>query len=221
MNEPFSLAFLRPCAFGTLAAVNLPAGFEAVPERVLAQLHAQERLWAEALKGRRQIEFAGGRLAWRRLRPEGGALGSGERGEPLAPPGVCVSVTHKNELVVVVVGDAAAGTLGLDLEGDGRERLAIAERVLTAAELRAVEALPEGARWEAVQLRFAIKEATYKAIHPHLRRFVGFQEAEVTLGESPEVRVFTRQGEPELALECCWESLPGSRILALVRARLR
>lgn len=220
MNEPFSLAFVRPSKFGELAAVHLPGGVEAVTNEILERLHPEERALAATLRGRRQIEFAGGRLAFRALRPDAGPLGSGERGEPRCPPGLSVSVSHKQDLALALVGRVEDGTLGLDLEGDGRERMTIAERVLRPEELEAVNRLPEAERWPAVLLRFAFKEAAYKAIHPHLQRFVGFQEALVTLGERGLAQIEIL-GEPTLRLEAAWESLRGARILASVRVRRR
>jgi enterobactin synthetase component D len=222
MNAPFSLAFMRPGAFGLLAAVNLPDGVEAVTEEVLGRLHPLEQAQALRLKGRRQVEFAGGRLAWRALHPQGAALLTGASGEPLVPAGLSVSLTHKRDLAIALVGEAAEGTLGVDLEGDGRARMGIADRVLCPAELEAVGRLEEADRWDSVLVRFAIKEAAYKAIHPHLRRFVGFQEAVVSLSaERAGVEILLRAGEPALALECGWERLPGQRVLASVRARLK
>lgn len=215
MNQPFSLAFRRPSAFGALAAIHLPAGGEAVTDDVLARLHPDERALAQGMRGRRQIEFTGGRLAWRALHPDAPPLLAGERGEPLCPPGLSCSLTHKQDLAIAMAGDAALGTIGIDLEGDGRARMTIAERVLRPEELAVVRALPEAEQWDALLLRFALKEAAYKAIHPHLRRFVGFQEAVVTL--SPvTVGIVT---EPGLALEAYWESLSGTRVLACVRAQ--
>ena len=75
-------------------------------------------------------------------------------------------------------------------------------------------------QWRAVLLRFALKEAAYKAIHPHLQRFVGFQEARVTLGEGggAQIAIVT---EPGLILEAGWEALDGQKILAMVRAKRR
>ena len=219
MNGPFSLAFLRPITFGKLAAVNLPAGVEAVTEEVLGRLHPEEAALARTFKGRRQVEFVGGRLAWRALQPQGDPLGVGPRGEPLAPSGLSVSVAHKRDLALALVGAAADGTLGVDLEVDDRDRSSIAPRVLGLAELEEVARLPEGERWASVLLRFALKEAAYKAIHPHLQRYVGFHEAEVLGGAPPRVTVTTRADEPALLLEGAWEALGGSKILALVRAR--
>lgn len=215
MNEPFSLAFRRGSPFGEVAGIHLPAGVEAVTSAVLARLHPDERAAAEGMKGRRQIEFTGGRLAVRTLRPDLTPVATGERGEPLCPPGLSLSLTHKQDLAVAMVGDAAQGTIGIDLEGDGRARMTIAERVLRPEELTAVRQLDEADQWDAVLLRFALKEAAYKAIHPHLNRFVGFHEARV--GLSPvKVEIVT---EPSLQLEAYWESLGGPRVLACVRAR--
>jgi enterobactin synthetase component D len=218
MNEPFSLAFARPSTFGALAAVHLPSGVQAVTNEVLQRLDPQERAIASTLRGRRQIEFTGGRLAWRALAASSGPLGTGERGEPLCPPGLSVSLTHKQDLALALAGDLANGTLGLDLEGDGRERLTITERVLRPEELELVGKLPEAEKWRAVLLRFALKEAAYKAIHPHLMRFVGFQEASVTVsGEgTAAISIVT---EPTLILEAAWEALDAHKILASVRAR--
>lgn len=213
MNEPFSIAFVRPSRFGAVAGVHLPAGVEAVTDTVLMRLHPDERAVARTLKGRRQIEFTGGRLAVRALRPDADALGTGERGEPLCPPGVSLSLTHKQDLAIAMVGDAAAGTIGIDLEGDGRARMTIAERVLRPEELAALPAVDP---WPAVLLRFALKEAAYKAIHPHLNRFVGFHEARVGLEPGVTVEIVT---EPSLRLEAYWESLGGPRVLACVRAQ--
>lgn len=220
MNTPFSLAFARSSKFGELAAIHLPAGVQAVTNEVLARLDPDERAIAAGLRGRRQIEFTGGRLAWRALRGDLGPLRSGERGEPLCPPGFSVSVTHKQDLAIALVGSAADGTLGLDLEGDGRARMTIAERVLRPEEREAVALLPEAEQWPAVLLRFALKEAAYKAIHPHLLRFVGFQEALVTLepGNVAQLSIVT---EPTLELEGGWEALDAVKILALVRAKRR
>src|SRR5689334_7258516 len=110
MNEPFSLAFVRPSKFGELAAVHLPAGVEAVTNEILERLHPAERAVAVTLRGRRQIEFAGGRLAFRALRPEAPALISGDRGEPVCPPGLSVSLSHKQDLALVLVGKIEHGT---------------------------------------------------------------------------------------------------------------
>ena len=220
MNEPFSLAFARSSTFGTVAAIHLPSGVEAVTNEVLERLDPDVRAIAAGLRGRRQIEFTGGRLAWHAARPGAGPLQLGERGEPLAPSGLSVSLTHKEDLAIALVGEAADGTLGLDLEGDARERMTIAQRVLRPEELERMRRLPERQQWRVVLLSFALKEAAYKAIHPHLQRFVGFQEAAVQLGEAPQATI-SIVTEPTLVLEAGWEALDGFKVLAQVRAKRR
>jgi 4'-phosphopantetheinyl transferase EntD len=147
---------------------------------------------------------------------------------------VSVSLTHKRDLAIALVGHASAGALGVDLEGDGRARTSIASRVLCAEELALVSALPEERRWLEVMVRFATKEAIYKAVHATLRRFVGFDEAlvDVDLSEVPvsaALEDFTRvevvtwpravlHSQPQPALECVAEHA-GGRVLAAVRAR--
>jgi 4'-phosphopantetheinyl transferase EntD len=74
--------------------------------------------------------------------------------------------------------------IGVDLEMTCRPgRLSIAKRILTPSERKALGRikLPNvSTDEEEVLLRFSLKEAIYKAVHPILNQYVGFQEAEVT-----------------------------------------
>jgi 4'-phosphopantetheinyl transferase EntD len=222
VNPSYSQAFVRPGAFGVLAGVHLPEGLEPVPETALAPLLPEEREHARMLAGRRQIEWAGGRLAFRlalqRLGRSSGPLSSGPSGEPLPPPGLAASITHKRDLAVALVADAGPGTLGVDLEGDGRERLAIASHVLRPEEQEILDRLPPERRWPMLMATFALKEATYKAIHLHLQRYVAFGEARVVLEPTPQVTLHLRSDEPSLTLEAHLEQM-GERVLASVRCR--
>ncbi len=216
MGSPFETAFVRESAFGTLAAVHLPEGLAPVPDTVLSRLSAEERAQALTLGGRRQIEFVGGRLAWQRSGGQGPLLSS-PRGQPLVRAPLSVSITHKNDLAIALVNDAALGTLGVDLEGGGREPLGIASRVLRPEELAHHAALPDSAKWPHLVRCFAVKEATYKAIHPHVERYVSFHEARVSL-EPLSVEMVWAPPNPTLALEVVLEDV-GPRVLAMVRAR--
>ena len=224
VSEPFSLLSIRQTPFGTLAAVSLPAGLHPVAQLVLQRLDAETQSLALALSGRRQIEFTGGRLAFLHAMQSLGrapeCLRSGERREPLPPAGLTVSISHKEDLALCLVGDASLGCIGIDLEGDGRNRMRIASRVLREEELKLVEALPETEQWPRVLTAFAVKEATYKAIHPFLKRFVGFDEARVDFDSARQARVtlFTRPEEPTLTLETTLEFFE-ERVLAMVRCR--
>ncbi len=237
MSGSYERLFVRAHPFGIIAGVSLPTVKAAVPHEVLARLQPAEHEAALRLEGFRQMEWVGARLAWHAAAAAFGlapsALLSGTEREPLAPAEVAVSLTHKRDLAVALVGPAHAGALGLDLEGDGRERLRIAERVLREEEMTRLASLPEARRWLELMVRFAIKEAIYKAVHAKLRRFVGFDEARVEVElehvpNSDQLADFTRVDQvshpraelftvPAPALECVAEHA-GGRVLAAVRA---
>lgn len=218
MTTPFAPAFVEPHPFGVLAAVHLPPGLEPVPPEVLARVDPAEARHAEGLRGRRQIEWTGGRLALREAARAAGialpAVLPGPRGEPVLPAGVQASVSHKRTIALALVA-AGGATLGLDVEEREPPRPAIAPRVLRDEERAAVEALPEPLRWPAIVARFAIKEAIYKALHPHVRRYVAFSEAGVSLAP-PAATLHLAQGEGPFALEVQLAER-GPLVLAAVR----
>jgi phosphopantetheine--protein transferase-like protein len=79
------------------------------------------------------------------------------------------------------------------------DRSHLATRILTPHELSTWEALPAGRRWSALLMTFSIKEAVYKAIHPLLKRYVGFQEVEIALRPDGSAQVhclFDHEGRP-------------------------
>lgn len=222
MTSAFDVAWVRRVRFGVLVGVPLPSGMEPVPEQVLMRLAPEEREMARSEKGRRQIEFAGGRLAARAAASELGvewpALLSGSEREPMVPAGLTVSITHKADLAIALLAHDGDGRVGIDLEGDGRARMAIASRICRPEELAEVEALPEPERWPAVMVRFALKEAVYKAVFPLVRHFFGFQAARV---DGAAIELFLPAEDPAIELEHELEWLTEVRVLAMVRARVR
>ena len=106
---------------------------------------------------------------------------SDDRGAPVLPAGWVGSVSHKGQLAAALVAPAGQGWVGVDLERAAPPRADIARRILTPREQAAVAHLAGDERGRALTLRFAIKEAIYKAIDPHLRRYVGFLEVELEL----------------------------------------
>eukprot|EP00539_Tryblionella_compressa_P020466 CAMPEP_0178865610 /NCGR_PEP_ID=MMETSP0747-20121128/4511_1 /TAXON_ID=913974 /ORGANISM="Nitzschia punctata, Strain CCMP561" /LENGTH=369 /DNA_ID=CAMNT_0020532427 /DNA_START=23 /DNA_END=1132 /DNA_ORIENTATION=+ len=118
-------------------------------------------------------------------------------GRPILVPGIFGSISHKQNRGVAILssslpiadsgddpinkpGMTFAG-IGVDLEMTSRPgRPSIAKKVLTEAEREALGGLPGISPEEEVLLRFSLKEAIYKAAHPLLCQYVGFQEAEVT-----------------------------------------
>jgi len=130
------------------------------------------------------VQFVGGRIGLRRaceqlgVRPP--ALLIDERGAPVLPDGMVGSVSHKRTLAVAMVANDRDGTLGIDLEEYGPQRLGIMGHVLTEDEVRDIEMLPDDRKWIALLIRFSLKESIYKAVDPYVKRYVGFQEAKVT-----------------------------------------
>ena len=221
---PFSAAFSRAVHFGHLAAVHLPDSKEPVPEDVLSRLDDLEREHALGLNGYRQVDWVGGRLALREalvaMDRRAPPLLVDEWGAPTLPQGLSASVSHKRTLAVALLARSRFGRLGVDLEDLGPERMGIAERVLLPEEHEAVMALPEHRRWTGLVLRFSMKEAIYKALHPYVHRYVGFDEALVRpdIDCTAQVELRLKQGEGPFRIEARYLWL-GGRILTMVRAR--
>lgn len=222
--EPFTTAFVEAISHGVVAAVHLPDSPEPVPDHVLSRLQPEERDLAAEMRAYRQVSWAGGRLALhhavRQLGERGVGVPSGPRGEPMLPRGLAGSVSHKRTLAVAIAARASHGTLGVDLEHLVPARDGIAERVLTGEELAAVRALPPERQWVATVLRFSMKEAIYKALHPHVNRYVDFSEAAVVpdVDGTCQVRLSLAGGEGPFRIEARYYWLPG-QVLASVRIR--
>lgn len=212
MVAPFSEVLLAHGPFGCLAAVSLPCDPAPVPPAVFERLAPEEQSLGTELKGRRQVAFVGGRIAFRTAAVSAGLpsgpLLTGPRGEPTLPPGVAGSIAHKRTLAVALVGPSSQGTLGVDLEELLPDRSAIAPRVLRPEELAAVTSAPRETRWREILLRFSVKEALYKALHPHLRRYVHFDEASVAIGPGDDLGLVLHlrgRAPPLLAAARFWE----------------
>ena len=208
---------------GIAAAVHLPAGADPVPTEVLARLHPDERRYALTLGGFRQVQFVGGRLAFGEVFPELGLrrapVLSNSHGAPDLPAGVTGSVTHKTELAIAMLARGGPG-LGIDLEDTDRDRPGVAARVLRPEELAAVENLAADRRWRDTAVRFSLKESVYKALHPFLQRYIGFQE--VAVWPSPDgvdrIEAHLAPGEGPFTFEARHYWLE-RRVFTAVRAR--
>eukprot|EP00569_Conticribra_weissflogii_P014196 CAMPEP_0171419202 /NCGR_PEP_ID=MMETSP0880-20121228/41493_1 /TAXON_ID=67004 /ORGANISM="Thalassiosira weissflogii, Strain CCMP1336" /LENGTH=417 /DNA_ID=CAMNT_0011937479 /DNA_START=267 /DNA_END=1520 /DNA_ORIENTATION=+ len=80
------------------------------------------------------------------------------------------------------IGQQLSG-IGIDLERiDGKRGRRIQRKVLTEREQKELGRLEAVgiSKGEEVMLRFSLKESVYKAMHPILCEYVGFQEAEIT-----------------------------------------
>jgi len=167
--------------------VHLPDSGDPVPEEVLDLLPPAESAHARSLGGYRQVSFVGGRLALGEVFAELGMrrvpILPDEHGAPTLPAGLVGSVSHKRDLAVGIVARGRPG-LGIDLEEVDRDRPGVAARVLRPEELAEVDGLPVERRWTETAVRFSLKEAVYKALHPFLLRYVGF--GEVAIRTTPE-----------------------------------
>jgi enterobactin synthetase component D len=182
----FAQRFLAATPFGVCVGVSLPAA--APPDSEWPQeLHPDERIFARALTGARCAAWLGGRVALRCALEASGldapdAILATDRGAPRLPSGVVGSISHKTSLAVALVApvNSPAVTMGVDLEEVRPLRFDVAERVLTPEEQALLP--PAGPARDAHVLRaFSAKEAIYKALDPWVRRFVGFDEAQVGL----------------------------------------
>lgn len=221
-TEPFAIEEVRATPLGLVVSLALPPGRVEVPPELLTRLHPREAELARQLEGRRRIEWVGGRLAYREALRRLGMddalpLLSGGHREPLGDPALCISLSHKERLVSVLVAQAAHGTVGIDLEELGRPRPDIARMVLRPEEREALDALDEAARWPRLLAAFSLKEAAYKALFPHVQRFVGFQEACVTFGaEGPQLALVGELAD-RFVFELRSEPLGADRLLSLAR----
>jgi 4'-phosphopantetheinyl transferase EntD len=174
---------------GTVVAVE--AGDDV---RAVVLFPEEEAMMARAVEKRRR-EFATGRdcarRALERLGVSAGPILAGNRGEPLWPAGVVGSIAHcRGYRGCAVARTADLATIGIDAEPheplpeDLVERVAGVEERSGLAELKRTE--PEVA-WD--RLLFSAKEALYKAWYPLAERWLGFEDAVLTI--DPAERTFS------------------------------
>lgn len=108
---------------------------------------------------------------------------------------IIASISHKDQMGVALVAegiDACKEAIGVDLErvplpSKSQERLA--NRILTPSERASLGRLQSLTESQEVLLRFSIKESIYKAMHPLLCEYIGFQDAQVTPLDDGNVKV--------------------------------
>lgn len=108
---------------------------------------------------------------------------SGERGAPQWPPGIVGSITHCVGYRAAAVARACdVLTIGLDAEPDEVLPGGVLKAVSLPGErerLRDLAIAVPGTCWD--RLLFCAKEATYKAWFPVARRWLGFEDADITI----------------------------------------
>jgi 4'-phosphopantetheinyl transferase EntD len=137
---------------------------------------------------KRRREFATGRScardALRELGIAPGPILAGERGMPQWPPGVVGSITHcAGYRAAAVARSSDLLAIGIDAEPDGPLPDGVLDVVSLPAERARLRALAEAVPqvpWDRVL--FSAKESVYKAWFPLTRRWLGFEEADITIG---------------------------------------
>jgi enterobactin synthetase component D / holo-[acyl-carrier protein] synthase len=157
---------------------------------------AEEAAIARAVAKRRS-EFATGRACARAALAKLGLPPSpivpGPRGAPQWPAGVAGSITHcagYRASAVAHLTDVAS--LGLDAEPNAPLPDGVLERITVAQErawLPELAAAVPGVSWD--RLLFCAKESVYKAWFPLTRRWLGFEQAAITI--DPHAGAFTAE----------------------------
>jgi 4'-phosphopantetheinyl transferase EntD len=146
----------------------------------------EEAVIARAVDKRRR-EFTAARHCARRALADLGVppvpILPGERGAPQWPPGIAGSITHCTGYRAAAVAPTRdVITIGVDAERDEP----LPDGVLAVISLpgerdrqRELAAAHPGTCWD--RLLFCAKETVYKAWFPVARRWLGFEEADVTI----------------------------------------
>jgi enterobactin synthetase component D / holo-[acyl-carrier protein] synthase len=139
----------------------------------------EESLICSAVEGRRREFITARRCARRALAGLGhpaAPIRSGPHREPLWPAGVRGSITHcagYRAAAVTRHDDLAA--VGIDAEPHAPLPDGVRESVTVAEERAASAGLPPGVHWD--RLLFSAKESVYKAWFPLTGRWLGFEDA--------------------------------------------
>ncbi|SDI45754.1 4'-phosphopantetheinyl transferase EntD (siderophore biosynthesis) [Actinokineospora alba] len=167
------------------AAVIAVEAYDDPPDAVL--FPEEEQVIAKSVEKRRR-EFTTARhcarLALARLGLPPAPILPGERGAPGWPDGVVGSMTHcAGYRAAVLARDTDIVTVGIDAEPhqplpDGVEKVVTRpEERVHLAELAAAD---PAVHWD--KLLFAAKESVYKAWFPLTHKWLGFDDARITIG---------------------------------------
>ncbi|MFB9246755.1 4'-phosphopantetheinyl transferase [Sphaerisporangium melleum] len=150
-------------------------------------LFAEEQDVVRNSVDKRRAEFTTGRVC---ARTAMGALGvqpqpllPGVRGEPQWPKGLVGSITHCAGYRAAAVGARPeAVTIGIDAEPDQPVSPMVLDSIAQPEERAAVRTLTRdhpGISWD--RLLFSAKESVYKAWFPLTKRWLDFENAQVTI----------------------------------------
>lgn len=160
-------------------------------------LYPEEEAAISRAVAKRRDEFrtvrACARRALRELGLDRPPLVPGTHGAPSWPPSVAGSMTHcTGYRAAAVAWRSAVASLGIDAEPDEPVPAGVLASIALPAELARVDELTRtapGTAWD--RLLFSAKESVYKAWYPLTRRWLGFEEARLSL--DPCERRFTAE----------------------------
>lgn len=159
----------------------------------MATLDLNERMAVARAVGRRQQEFAAGRMAARlamhRLGRQQESVPVNPDRSPSWPAGLVGSISHSGTTCVAVVAlDRSWHSVGVDVEPDLGLSPDLWDTILTPEEHRRVSQMPETLRERWATRVFCAKETYYKWVYPRLGLVLDFQavvvEMDATLGST-------------------------------------
>lgn len=159
------------------------------------ELFPEELRAIDSVVEKRRREFVTARAcvrtAFERLGLPAHPIVNGERGEPLWPAGVIGSITHcKGYRACAVARAGAVLSIGIDAEPNAPLPDGVLAQVARQEELSWLEDLSRTrptVHWD--RLLFSAKESVYKAWFPLARRWLGFEDAVLTV--APDTGVFS------------------------------
>jgi enterobactin synthetase component D / holo-[acyl-carrier protein] synthase len=165
------------------AGVSCAEAFEDPPD---GWLFPEEMAVVAKAVDKRRREFTTARncarMALSKLGVPPAAILTGERGAPLWPPGIVGSITHcAGYRAAVVARSDLVITLGVDAEPNEPLPDGVLDAVSTGSDrerLGHLTAAWPGVCWD--RLLFSAKESVYKAWFPLARRWLGFEDAEIS-----------------------------------------
>ncbi|WP_164860667.1 4'-phosphopantetheinyl transferase superfamily protein [Rhodococcus sp. X156] len=171
------------------AAVATQETFGPPPER---ELFPTERERIERAVQRRRRDFADvrwcARQAMAQLGVPAAAILPGDRGAPQWPAGVVGSMTHCEGYRGAAVALAAhVHGVGIDAEPHGPLPDGVLDVISLPVEREWLAQAPPGVHWD--KLLFSAKESTYKVWFPLTGRWLGFEDAHISI--DPAAGTFT------------------------------
>ncbi len=152
-----------------------------------AALLPEELRFTRTMAERRRRQFHHGRacarVALAKLGVMDRALPIGDGGQPVWPDGIVGSITHTDQTAAAVAARSAdIASVGIDVESDEPLESELIPRICVVSELESM-ASEIDAQYHA-KLVFSIKEAVYKCLWPHVRRFIDFTDVSVEIDSS-------------------------------------